>query len=114
MRHLRLPPLLIAPLLMISAPVHAQTASGDPAAGLRLALHNCAQCHVVAGHRAGPVPVSVPTFADVAHMPSTTALSLQAFLQTPHPPMPDLALSRREIEDVSTYILSLRATRAGG
>lgn len=114
MHHLRLTPLLIVPLLMISRQVHAQTTSGDPAAGLQLALRNCAQCHVVAGRQAGPVPVGVPTFADVARMPSTTALSLRAFLQTPHPPMPDLALSRREIEDVSTYILSLRGTRAGG
>lgn len=98
--------------LLLAAPVYAQTSYGDPAAGLTIALHSCAQCHVVAGRQAGPVPVGVPTFADISRMRSTTALSLRAFLQTPHPPMPDLALTRREMEDVVSYILSLRERAA--
>ena len=104
--------LLLLGLLAAAVPAQAQTTSGDPEAGLKLALQNCAQCHVVAGRQAGPVPVGVPTFADVARMPSTTALSLRAFLQTPHPPMPDLALTRRQLEDVVTYILTLRRSGA--
>lgn len=99
---------LFIALLLTATPVRAQTAYGDPEAGLRVALRNCATCHVVAGRQAGPVPVGVPTFAAIARMPSTTALSLRAFLQTPHPPMPDLSLSRSEVEDVVSYILSLR------
>ncbi len=99
---------LLASLLLAAAPAFGQTGNGDPEAGLRLALRNCAQCHVVAGRQAGPVPVGVPTFAAIARMPSTTELSLRAFLQTPHPPMPDFALSRRELDDVVSYILTLR------
>jgi hypothetical protein len=41
-------------------------------------------------------------------MKSTTPLSLRAFLQTPHERMPDLHLSRDEIDDLTAYILSLR------
>lgn len=104
--------LLFAALLAASTPAYAQTPYGDPAAGLTLALSNCAQCHVVAGRQAGPVPVGIPTFAAIARMPSTTVLSLRAYLQTPHPPMPDLALTRREMEDVISYILTLRGQRA--
>jgi len=100
--------LLLIALLLGATPAFAQMSSGDPDAGLKLALRDCAACHVVAGRQAGPAPVGVPTFAAVARMPSTTALSLRAFLQTPHPPMPDLALSRSELEDVISYILSLR------
>jgi mono/diheme cytochrome c family protein len=98
--------------ILAAGPALAQS-SGDPAAGLGIALRNCAICHIVAGQQTGPVPAGVPTFAEVARMPSTTELSLRAFLQTPHPPMPDLALSRREIADVASYILSLRNVRAG-
>ena len=29
-------------------------------------------------------------------------------LQSPHPPMPDLKLSRNQLDDVAAYILSLR------
>ena len=50
----------------------------------------------------------VPTFAAIARMPSTTQMSLSVFLQTPHAGMPDLHLSRDEIADLATYILSLR------
>ena len=35
-------------------------------------------------------------------------MALDVFLQTPHHRMPDLHLSRTEIDDVSAYILSLR------
>ncbi len=42
-------------------------------------------------------------------MPSTTALSLRVFLQTPHARMPDLNLTQDEIGDVAAYILTLKA-----
>jgi len=35
-------------------------------------------------------------------------MGLEVFLQTPHGRMPDLHLSRDEIDDVSAYILSLK------
>ena len=41
-------------------------------------------------------------------MKSTTPMSLRAFLQTPHSRMPDLRLSRDEIDNLTAYILSLR------
>jgi mono/diheme cytochrome c family protein len=99
---------LMAALLLAAPPAFAQTSYGDPQAGLKVALRDCAACHIVAGRQAGPAPVGVPPFATIARMPSTTALSLRAYLQTPHPPMPDLALTRTEMEDVVSYILSLR------
>jgi hypothetical protein len=35
-------------------------------------------------------------------------MGLRAFLQTPHDRMPDLHLTRNEIDDVAAYILSLK------
>ncbi|HTP82695.1 MAG TPA: c-type cytochrome [Alphaproteobacteria bacterium] len=100
--------ILLIAVFLVATPAFAQTSYGDPQAGLKIALRDCAACHIVAGRQGGPAPVGVPTFAAIAHMPSTTALSLRAFLQTPHPPMPDLALTRTEMEDAVSYILSLR------
>jgi mono/diheme cytochrome c family protein len=45
-------------------------------------------------------------------MKTTTEMGLHAFLQTPHQRMPDLHLSREEIDDVAAYILSLRRSPA--
>jgi hypothetical protein len=42
-------------------------------------------------------------------MPSTTSMSLHAFLMTPHGQMPDFASTRAQIDDVVAYILSLRS-----
>lgn len=103
-------PILATLLLGLSAlGAHAQTA-GDQAAGANLARTWCANCHVV-GRGPGPSPATgdvAPTFASIAAMPSTTALSLRAFLQTPHQRMPDFSLSRNETDDLIAYILSLR------
>jgi cytochrome c1 len=40
-------------------------------------------------------------------------LSLTAFLMTPHPSMPNFSLSRQEIRDVVSYILSLKDEEKG-
>ena len=53
-------------------------------------------------------PRQAPAFKTIAAMPSTTGRSLEVFLRTSHPPMPNLVLSASERDDVIAYILSLR------
>lgn len=99
--------LLITTLLaavVIAQPAVAQ----DVRAGHNLAERWCSACHEI-----GKAPVQnvvSPPFAAIARMPSTTAISLNAFLSTPHHRMPDYTLTQREIGDVSAYILSLRGS----
>jgi mono/diheme cytochrome c family protein len=80
----------------------------DASAGSQLAQRWCSNCHVVGQSQGRGTSTGAPPFAAVAEMPSTTAMSLRAFLMTPHGRMPDLHLTRDEIDDVSAYILSLR------
>ena len=101
----------VAVLMMtagLAMPALAQTGPGDPAAGLRLASAWCADCHRIAPAGPGPASDAAPAFAAVAAMPSSTRMSLAAFLQTPHPRMPNYQLSRDELDDVIAYLLSLR------
>jgi len=98
-------------LVLIAGTASAQTLPGDPANGRALAQRDCAGCHLVSDRQNGPAADGVPSFAAIARMPSTTELSLRAFMRTPHPPMPDLALSRQDMDDVVSYILSLRTSR---
>lgn len=101
----------VAVLMMtagLAMPALAQTEPGDAAAGLRLASAWCANCHRVGPAGPGPTTDAAPAFAAVMAMPSTTRMSLAAFLQTPHPRMPNYQLSRDELDDVIAYLLSLR------
>lgn len=81
--------------------------AADLADGKALAEKWCSHCHLTGPgqKRAGD---AAPTFTSIARMPSTTEMSLKAFLQTPHVRMPDYQLSRAEIDDLTAYILSLR------
>ena len=65
-------------------------------------------CHLVYPRSQRQANDAVPSFVAIAKMPSTTSLSLDAFLLTPHPPMPDFRLSRAQIDGLTAYILSLR------
>jgi mono/diheme cytochrome c family protein len=88
-------------------PASAQTA-GDPGRGRDLARQWCAACHIVAQGDGRSATDAVPTFMSIAARPSTTALGLRAFLQTPHLRMPDFALSADQTDDTIAYIMSLR------
>lgn len=82
-------------------------AQADAAAGERLARQWCVNCHVLPGTPAKTtVPQGPPSFPAIAqHLDPGT---LRAFLSHPHKPMPDLALTRAEIEDLVAYIETLK------
>ena len=95
---------LIGLLAAVSA---AGIARADPKQGGQIARQWCSGCHIVAANQAGAVPQGPPSFPSLARS-SMTATQLRAFLSHPHPPMPDLALTRAEIEDLIDYIQGLR------
>jgi mono/diheme cytochrome c family protein len=100
----------VGTLVLAAAFVAAGTARAqDIAHGKAIADIWCSNCHRVGAEEQRTGRDTVPPFSSIARMQSTTAASLAAFLSTTHGGMPNLALSRREIRDVSAYILSLRA-----
>jgi mono/diheme cytochrome c family protein len=104
--------LLISLLMAATRPVSAQDGPGNVQEGLALARRDCAQCHVVEGPpRSETDPI--PAFLSIAGQAATTETGLRVFLQTMHPSMPDLMLSRQERDDIITYILSLRGAKQG-
>jgi mono/diheme cytochrome c family protein len=75
--------------------------------GERLARQWCAKCHVIDGAGStATVPQGPPTFRTIAGRMNAGAL--RAFLSRPHGQMPDLTLSRKEIDDLIGYIESLK------
>lgn len=95
-------------LVLAATQASAQSLVGDPMVGRDLALRACAECHAVPGRQGATVTDATPSFVTIARSLTSTELGLRVFLQTPHPPMPNLLLTRREIDDVVSYILSLK------
>ena len=101
-------PLLTAILASVASFSSAAQHIPTPSVGHKLAETWCSSCHVVGPTQARGTSTGAPPFVAVADMSSTTAMSLRAFLATPHWRMPDLHLTRDEIDDLAAYILSLR------
>jgi mono/diheme cytochrome c family protein len=80
-------------------------AQGDPEAGRDLVRSWCTACHVVdlegTGADAGP---ALPALLAGKQR---SADEIRGWLADPHPPMPNLNLSRQEIEDILAYLESL-------
>jgi cytochrome c len=93
--------------LSVLACFAARPAHADAAKGAQIAEVWCAHCHVVAGNPGRPVPQGPPSFQSVARS-GMSADQLRVFLSHPHGEMPDLALTRVEIDDLISYIATLR------
>jgi len=101
-------PLLLG-TIMVLATATAAAAADDLSrsqAGHVYAETYCSKCHSIG---AGPSPLpQAPRFKDVAEQSGVTAMSLQAFLQSSHPTMPNIIIEPEDMQNVIAYILSLK------
>jgi mono/diheme cytochrome c family protein len=79
--------------------------AADAQQGGELAKRWCATCHVVTADQARG-STQAPPFSEIAKKPGLTPASIALFLLRPHPPMPDMNLSRNEAADLAAYIVS--------
>ena len=70
----------------------------------------CSECHAVKPNQSSANPAA-PKFSDVAAEPSVTEYSLRAFLKTPHPTMPNIMMKADDMDDIASYILSMKPRR---
>jgi mono/diheme cytochrome c family protein len=80
-------------------------AGGTPREGQALAERWCASCHLVNEQK--QASADVPSFRSIAKR-SDKLDWLHAFLADSHPPMPNLSLTRQEIQDLVAYFESLK------
>ena len=104
---------LLAVIAAIATAIAASNpgVAADAGQGADLAQRWCASCHVI-GDSSGTsqqssVPQGPPSFLSVAQGGSSPD-ELRAFLSHPHGAMPDLSLTRIEIDDLIAYMTSLR------
>lgn len=89
--------------LLAALPLAAAQAAGDQAAGQRIVETWCAPCHAMSGRRTSDL---APTIGEI--LAARSAPSIAGFLNNPHGQMPNIQLSRRQIEDVTAFLQTLR------
>jgi cytochrome c len=103
----------LAPAVCVALLVTASAtafAAGSAEPGQRLAARVCANCHVLPDGANNSVPQGPPTFRTIAAERNDD--QLRGFLSQPHKPMPELSLTRTEIDDLIAYFGKIRAAPA--
>ncbi|MFN0044317.1 MAG: c-type cytochrome [Alphaproteobacteria bacterium] len=84
-------------------------AQGDARNGRALARSWCTSCHLV--EPSGLGSDTAPPFAIIANDAQRSPARLKRWLANPHPPMPNMRLSRNEIDDLVAYLESLKSKK---
>ena len=80
--------------------------------GLFVAKQVCAQCHVVEKRSRRSPDAAAPRFENIANSPGMSATAISVALQTTsHRTMPNVRMNRDQLDDLVTYILSLKRTQ---
>ena len=99
---------LCAVVFVVAFAMADVTQAADAEAGKRIADRWGAACHIISDgtvdSRAVRGTDAAPTLASIARDPNRGPNWLRQWLTFPHPPMPDLNLSRSETDDVIAYL----------
>ena len=79
--------------------------------GLSVAKAVCARCHAVEKNSPPSRDKAAPRFEDIANSGITAGGISKALQTTPHRRMPNFRMNRGVLDDLVTYILSLKANR---
>ena len=83
----------------------AHAAAGNAEAGRQLVMRSCSSCHAIESSKS--VTDNAPPFSDVAKANRERPAWIRGWLMSPHPPMPNISLSRQQIDDIIAYLGTL-------
>jgi cytochrome c len=97
--------ILMALTVLIGHVGLAHAASGNAEAGRQLVMRSCSSCH--ATESAKTATDNAPPFAAIAKTNKERPAWIRGWLTEPHPPMPNISLSRQQIDDIVAYLGTL-------
>ena len=92
--------------LMSMTTMSTSASAADVKQGEKLAKQWCSACHVIGADQVQGADTA-PAFAAIAETAAERTDDLRAWLADPHPPMPNLSLTKYEIDDLLAYIEKL-------
>lgn len=98
---------LLFALLIGGSAFPAALPPGNPEAGKQLVLNSCTSCH--APMDSAHASDQAPPLSFLAHDNKSDPRWVRAWLMDPHPPMPNIMLSRQQVADVMAYLATLPA-----
>lgn len=102
--------LLASAITMLMAAHTVPAVAADIEEGRKIADAWCASCHLTSATGTD----TAPQFREIARNRSLSSNSLSRTLAAPHPAMPRLDLSRRQIDDLVAYLRSLNPDNKNG
>jgi mono/diheme cytochrome c family protein len=96
---------LISLTICIGYTSFAYAAAGNAEAGRQLVTRSCSSCH--ATEASATASDAAPPFSAVAKTNKERPAWIRGWLMSPHPPMPNISLSRQQIDDIVAYLSSL-------
>jgi mono/diheme cytochrome c family protein len=101
---------LALPLVFIPAgiAVAGPTSLPDPAHGKVLAEKLCTNCHLIGTAKQDHAVADVPSFPEIANREGQSAGAIMGQIMLPKHPMPQIPLTKAELADLASYILTLR------
>ena len=97
---------IVVSVILMALPFQ-QPAGADQSRGKKLAEQQCSQCHGVKRNEKSP-SFGVSSFTEIADEPSITENALRVYLNTSHPKIPSLIIKTEDIDDIVSYIASLK------
>ena len=95
----------IAAIIALSITAYAgvaYAASGSAEAGRQLVTRSCSSCHAI--EAAKTATDGAPPFTAIAKTNKERPAWIRGWLMSPHPPMPNISLSRQQIDDIIAYL----------
>ncbi|MEQ8195881.1 MAG: hypothetical protein RIB59_15475 [Rhodospirillales bacterium] len=84
----------------------APAQASDPSVGRMIAQKWCSSCHLV--EPGGKTIDAAPSFAMIANNERYTESRLRGWIFAPHPPMPQIQLTKTQTDAIIAYILSMK------
>ena len=91
-----------------SLSLQAQTGKDSAIRGKELAESLCSVCHNVGPNPSSSGKTDIPSFYSIANRQNQSGQNLVGSIIFPHPEMPKVSFTNKELRDITEYILSLR------